>query len=226
MLARVWSGAIVGIDAVKVGVEVDVSGGLPGIVVLGLPDAAVQESKERVKATLKNSGFAFPMRKIVINLTPADLRKEGPCFDLPISVGILAASEQIKTELLENYLFLGEVSLDGSLRPVVGVLPIAAAANKMGITGLVIPADNAQEAAVVKGLAVYAFQNLADVADFLTNPGRYQPVKLDENVETRHGASLQADLKDVKAQAHARRALEIAAAWWSQFNFCGATRKW
>ncbi len=221
MLARVWSGAIVGIDAVKVGVEVDVSGGLPGIVVLGLPDAAVQESKERVKATLKNSGFAFPMRKIVINLTPADLRKEGPCFDLPISVGILAASEQVKTELLENYIFMGEVSLDGSLRPVAGVLPIAAAANKMGIAGLVIPADNAQEAAVVKGLAVYAFQNLADVADFLNNPGRYQPVKLDENVEMRHGVSLQADLKDVKAQAHARRALEIAAAGGHNLIFVG-----
>ncbi|MCP6761379.1 MAG: YifB family Mg chelatase-like AAA ATPase [Fischerella sp. CENA71] len=221
MLARVWSGAIVGIDAVKVGVEVDVSGGLPGIVVLGLPDAAVQESKERVKATLKNSGFAFPMRKIVINLTPADLRKEGPCFDLPISVGILAASEQVKTELLENYIFMGEVSLDGSLRPVAGVLPIAAAANKMGITGLVIPADNAQEAAVVKGLAVYAFQNLADVADFLNNSGRYQPVKLDENVEMRQVASLQADLKDVKAQAHARRALEIAASGGHNLIFVG-----
>ncbi|MFB2767717.1 YifB family Mg chelatase-like AAA ATPase [Pelatocladus sp. BLCC-F211] len=221
MLARVWSGAIVGIDAVKVGVEVDVSGGLPGIVVLGLPDAAVQESKERVKATLKNSGFAFPMRKIVINLTPADLRKEGPCFDLPISVGILAASEQLKTELLENYIFMGEVSLDGSLRPVAGVLPIAAAANKMGITGLVIPADNAQEAAVVKGLAVYAFQNLADVADFLNNPGRYQPVKLDGLVETLRATSLLADLKDVKAQAHARRALEIAAAGGHNLIFVG-----
>ncbi len=221
MLARVWSGAIVGIDAVKVGVEVDVSGGLPGIVVLGLPDAAVQESKERVKATLKNSGFAFPVRKIVINLTPADLRKEGPCFDLPISVGILAASEQLKTELLENYIFMGEVSLDGSLRPVAGVLPIAAAANKMGITGLVIPADNAQEAALVKGLAVYAFQNLADVADFLTNPERYQPVKLDDKVETRQVSSLQADLKDVKAQAHARRALEIAAAGGHNLIFVG-----
>ncbi|PMB00230.1 magnesium chelatase [Fischerella thermalis CCMEE 5268] len=223
MLARVWSGAIVGIDAVKVGVEVDVSGGLPGIVVLGLPDAAVQESKERVKATLKNSGFAFPMRKIVINLTPADLRKEGPCFDLPISVGVLAASEQVNTELLENYLFLGEVSLDGSLRPVAGVLPISAAANKMGITGLVVPADNAQEAALVKGLNVYAFKHLADVADFLNNPGRYQPVQLDDSmIETQPGvSSLQADLKDVKAQAHARRALEIAAAGGHNLIFVG-----
>ena len=135
MLARVWSASIVGIDAIKVGVEVDVSGGLPAIVMLGLPDSAVQESKERVKATLKNAGFAFPMRKIVINLTPADLRKEGPCFDLPISVGILAASDQVNPDLLGDYLFLGEVSLDGSLRPVAGVLPIAVCGAKYGNYG-------------------------------------------------------------------------------------------
>lgn len=212
-----------GIDAVKVGVEVDVSGGLPGIIVLGLPDAAVQEAKERVRATLKNTGFAFPIRKIVINLTPADLRKEGPCFDLPISVGILAASEQISAELLGDYLFLGEVSLDGSLRPVAGVLPIAAAAQKMGITGLVVPADNAQEAAVVEGLAVYGFQNISHVTDFLNNPGRYKPVQVDNPVvETLHVTSLHnADLKDVKGQAHARRALEIAAAGGHNLIFVG-----
>ncbi|BBD59005.1 Mg chelatase, subunit ChlI [Nostoc sp. HK-01] len=212
MLARVWSASIVGIDAVKVGVEVDVSGGLPGIIVLGLPDSAVQESKERVKATLKNAGFAFPMRKIVINLTPADLRKEGPCFDLPISVGILAASEQINADLLGDYLFLGEVSLDGSLRPVAGVLPIAATAQKMGITGLVVPADNAQEAAVVKGLAVYGCQSISEVVDLLNNPGRYQPVKIHDVVESVQVSYSNADLHDVKGQAHGRRALEIAAA--------------
>ncbi|MFQ4141172.1 YifB family Mg chelatase-like AAA ATPase [Chlorogloeopsis sp. ULAP02] len=222
MLARVWSASIVGIDAIKVGVEVDISGGLPGIVVLGLPDSAVQESKERVKATLKNAGFAFPMRKIVINLTPADLRKEGPCFDLPISVGILAASEQVKAELLEDYLFLGEVSLDGSLRAVAGVLPIAAAAQKMGITSMVVPADNAQEAALVEGLAVYAFKNLSDVADFLNNPGRYKPVQLDSTEERLHTTYLQSvDLQDVKGQAHARRALEIAAAGGHNLVFVG-----
>lgn len=225
MLARVWSASIVGIDAVKVGVEVDVSGGLPGIVVLGLPDAAVQESKERVKATLKNAGFAFPMRKIVINLTPADLRKEGPCFDLPISVGILAASEQVNAELLGDYLFLGEVSLDGSLRSVAGVLPIAATAEKMGIAGLIVPADNAQEAAVVEGLTVYGFSNISDVADFLNNPGRYKPVQLDSTPETLPATSIHsfssADLKDVKGQAHARRALEIAAAGGHNLIFVG-----
>ena len=151
MLAKVWSAALVGIDAVKVGVEVDIAGGLPGMVVVGLPDTSVQESKERVKTALKNAGYAFPMRRIVVNLTPADLRKEGPSFDLPISVGILAASDQVKVELLETHLFLGEVSLDGTLRPVAGVLAIAAAAKRLGISGLVVPADNAREAAVVKG---------------------------------------------------------------------------
>jgi magnesium chelatase family protein len=222
MLARVWSASIVGIDAVKVGVEVDVSGGLPGIVVLGLPDSAIQESKERVKATLKNAGFAFPMRKIVINLTPADLRKEGPCFDLPISVGILAASEQISADLLGDYLFLGEVSLDGSLRPVAGVLPIAAAAQKMGIIGLVLPADNAQEAAVVEGLAVYGCQHLSDVVDFLNNPGRYKPVQIADNLETLHVTSVHSpDLQDVKGQTHGRRALEIAAAGGHNLVFVG-----
>ncbi|MBE9036193.1 YifB family Mg chelatase-like AAA ATPase [aff. Roholtiella sp. LEGE 12411] len=223
MLARVWSASIVGIDAVKVGVEVDISGGLPGIVVLGLPDSAIQESRERVKATLKNAGFAFPMRKIVINLTPADLRKEGPCFDLPISVGILAASEQVSADLLGDYLFLGEVSLDGTLRPVAGVLPIAANAQKMGIAGLVLPVDNAQEAAVIKELAVYGCKHISDVVNFLNNPGRYQPVQLNGTVETLDVTypHYSADLQDVKGQAHARRALEIAAAGGHNLIFVG-----
>ena len=221
MLARIWSASIVGVDAVKVGVEVDVSGGLPKIIVVGLPDAAVQESRERVKAALKNAGFAFPVRKIVINLTPADLRKEGPSFDLPISVGILAASEQVNAQLLGDYLFLGEVSLDGSLRSVAGVLPIAAAAQRFGIAGLVVPADNAQEAAVVKDLSVYGFNHLSEVVNFLNQPSKYQPVELDnqENKERSHLNS--PDLKEVKGQSHARRALEIAAAGGHNLIFVG-----
>ena len=209
-----------GIDALKVGVEIDVSGGLPGIVVVGLPDTAVQESRERVKAALRNAGYALPMRKIVINLTPADLRKEGPSFDLPISVGIMAASEQVSAQLLGDHLFLGEVSLDGSLRSVAGVLPIAAAAHNMGIAGLVVPVDNAQEAAVVQGLAVYGFKYLSEVADFLNKPEHYQPVQLNvtEIAKTSSGS---ADLKDVKGQAHARRALEIAAAGGHNLIFVG-----
>lgn len=220
MLARVWSAAIVGIDAVKVGVEVDVSGGLPAIVLVGLPDTAVQESRERVKAALKNAGYAFPLRKIIINLTPADLRKEGPSFDLPISVGIMAASEQVSAQLLGDHLFLGEVSLDGTLRSVAGVLPIAAAAKRLGITSLVVPFDNAQEAAVVAGLNVYGFKYLTEVATFLNQPERYEPVKLDETILVTSLVN-SADLKDVKGQVHARRALEIAAAGGHNLIFVG-----
>ncbi|HAO13296.1 MAG TPA: magnesium chelatase, partial [Planktothrix sp. UBA8407] len=221
MLARVWSACIVGIDAVKVGVEVDISGGLPKIMVLGLPDAAVQESRERVKATLKNAGYHFPMRNIVINLTPADLRKEGPSFDLPISLGILAASEQIRADLLGDFLFLGEVSLDGGLRPVAGVLPIAVAATQMGITGLVVPEDNVQEAAVVQGLSVYGFKSLLGVTDFLNHPSGYQPVKLTATDLLSQKTTIGLDLSEVKGQAHARRALEIAATGGHNLIFVG-----
>lgn len=221
MLARVWSASVVGIDAVKVGVEVDISGGLPKIIVLGLPDTAVQESRERVKATLKNAGYSFPMGNIVINLTPADLRKEGPSFDLPISIGILAASEQIKADLLGDFLFLGEVSLDGSLRPVAGVLPIAAEAENMGITGLVVPEDNAREAAVVKGVSVYGFKSIFEVVDFLNYPDNYEPLKLDSSQILATPKSTNLDLKDVKGQSHARRALEIAATGGHNLIFVG-----
>lgn len=212
MLARVWSAAIAGINAIKVGVEVDVSGGLPNIIVVGLPDVAIQESRERVKAALKNANFTFPVRRIVINLTPADLRKEGPCFDLPISVGILAASEQVDAQLLGDYLFYGEVSLDGSLRAVSGVLAIAAAASKMGIAGLILPMGNAQEAAVVNDIKVYGFAHLRQVADFLNQPAKYQPVIAENPLAKKRSLHHIPNLKEVKGQIQARRALEIAAA--------------
>jgi magnesium chelatase family protein len=221
MLARIWSASVIGVNAVKVGVEVDVSGGLPQIAIVGLPDTAVQESKERVRGALKNSGFAFPVRKIIINLTPADLRKEGPCFDLPIAIGILAASEQVNTQLLGDYLFLGEVSLDGSLRAVAGVLPIAAAAKRLGIAGLVVPKDNAIEAAVVKDLPVYGFNHLEEVASFLDAPDRYQPTEVDLDTIFQHNPLSLVDLKEVKGQVHARRALEIAAAGGHNLIFVG-----
>ena len=222
MLARVWSAAIVGVNAVKVGVEVDVAGGLPKTIVVGLPDTAVQESKERVKAAVKNAGFGFPPRKIVVNLTPADLRKEGPSFDLSIAVGVLAASEQVNAHLLGDYLFLGEMSLDGSLRPIAGVLPIAAAAAKMGITGLVIPADNAQEAAVVKELSVYGFKHLEEVVRFLEHPEQHSPTEIDTTKQLQQSYHSYCDLEDVKGQVQARRALEIAAAGSHNLLFAGS----
>uniref|UniRef100_B8HLK5 Mg chelatase, subunit ChlI n=1 Tax=Cyanothece sp. (strain PCC 7425 / ATCC 29141) TaxID=395961 RepID=B8HLK5_CYAP4 len=221
MLARVWSASLIGIEAVRVGVEVDISGGLPGIVVVGLPDVAVQESRERVKAALRNSGYAFPMRRIVINLTPADLRKEGPSFDLPISMAILAASEQVSSERLEDYLFLGEVSLDGSLRSVAGVLPIAATVQQLGLSGLILPAANVAEASVVAGLAVYGFEHLSQVAAFLNDPRSYRPVPLPESTTSQLAVSRDLNLRDVKGQIHARRALEIAAAGGHNLVFVG-----
>lgn len=221
MLARIWSAALIGIDAVKVGVEVDLAGGLPAVIVVGLPDTAVQESRERVRAAIKNAGFPFPMRRVVINLTPADLRKEGPIFDLPISVGILAAAELVSSSELENWLFLGEMSLDGSLRPVAGVLAIAAAAQKLGFSGLVVPAANAREAAVVPGLKVYGFQQLSDVVDFLNHPAQYTPTELDGRQELAKAPLSALDLRDVKGQVQARRALEIAAAGGHNLVFVG-----
>ncbi|MGK7943483.1 MAG: YifB family Mg chelatase-like AAA ATPase [Microcystaceae cyanobacterium] len=221
MLARVWSASLIGVNGLQVGVEVDVSGGLPKITVVGLPDTAIQESRERVKAALKNTGFAFPVRQIVVNLTPADIRKEGPIFDLPISIGILAASEQVDPHLLGDYLFLGELSLDGSLRPVAGVLPMAALAKRIGMEGLVVPYDNAQEASVVQGLKVFGFKHLSDVADFLSRPSAYTPVTPHYPENSEDALFSLPDLKDVKGQYHARRALEIAAAGGHNLIFVG-----
>jgi magnesium chelatase family protein len=221
MLARVWSASILGIDAVRVGVEVDVSGGMPGTILVGLPDTSVQESRERVKAALKNSGLAYPTRKITINLAPADLRKEGPSFDLPIAIGILAASEQAEPQLLGDYLFAGELSLDGSLRPTAGILPIAAAAKRWGMAGLVVPANNMKEAAVVKDLAVYGFNTLAEVVKFLDCPEKYHAFIHNDGEEWSPIRPILSDLQDVKGQYSARRALEIAAAGGHNLIFVG-----
>jgi magnesium chelatase family protein len=221
VLAKVWSAALLGIDALKVQVEVDVANGLPGVSLVGLPDTAVQESRERVRTALKNAGANYPMKRIVINLAPADLRKEGPVFDLPIAVGILAASAQVPLTQLEHYLFLGELSLDGQLRPVAGVLPIAAAAQKLGIQGLVVPADNGLEAALIEGLTVYGLNSLTEAIDWLRNPDRFQPVPATGHRHLEQPKPIYSDLRDVKGQTHGRRALEIAAAGGHNLVFVG-----
>lgn len=210
-----------GVDALKVAVEVDISGGLPKMIIVGLPDTAVQESRERVKAAIKNSDLGFPVRKILVNLAPADVRKEGPSFDLPMAIGILAATEQADLSRLNEFLFLGELSLDGTLRPVSGVLPIAAAAPRLGITSLVVPKANAEEASVVEGLSVYGCNELTEVLELLVNPDAFKPIQSDMRQAIRRSHYFVPDLRDVKGQTHARRALEIAAAGGHNLIFVG-----
>ena len=212
MFAKVWSATLLGLKALQVAIEVDVAGGLPQTVVVGLPDTAVQESKERVRAAIKNSGFAVPQRKVVINLAPADVRKEGPSFDLPIALGVLAASDQLSTDRLENTLFMGELSLDGSLRPVAGVLPIVAAAKSMGLGQVVVPQPNGMEAAMVEGIDVFACASLQEVADWLQGPDLLAPLQVQPSQLRSQAVTTIPDLADVKGQVLARRALEVAAA--------------
>ncbi len=212
MLARVLSGAVQGIDAYSVTVEVDISTAVPMWALVGLPDAAVQESRERVRSAIRNSGFEFPQKRITINLAPADTRKEGPSFDLPIAVGILAASDQVPPDSLSDCLLAGELSLDGSLRPVSGVLSIAIHAKAAGIRRMIVPAANVREAAIVGGLEVYPVSALMEVAELLHNPGSRAPVTEDPHALMPEQPHYRSDFADVKGQAHVKRALEVAAA--------------
>lgn len=211
MLALVNSSAVLGIDAYALAVEVDISGGVPMWAIVGLPDAAVQESRERVRAAIRNTGYEFPQRRITINLAPADTRKEGPSFDLPIAVGVLAASGQVSAALLPEAAIVGELSLDGAVRPVAGVLPIALRAKESGVRRLIVPVGNTREAAIVGEVDVYPVGTLAEVVAVLETPETREPVTLDPATLMPERPPYQADFAEVKGQAHAKRALEVAA---------------
>ncbi|RJP18910.1 MAG: ATP-binding protein [Candidatus Abyssobacteria bacterium SURF_5] len=212
MLAKVFSSSVFGVDAFQVEVEVDLGGGLPHYTIVGLPDNAVKESRERVIAALKNSGYYLPNRRITINLAPADVRKEGSSFDLPIAVAILAASEQIKTAKFLDYYIAGELSLDGAIRGIAGVLSMALQTAKSGKRGLVIPADNAAEAAVVEKIEVIPVKKLRELVDFLDDFTPIQPHRIDVDSAFQQSSQYDIDFTDVKGQAHVKRALEVAAA--------------
>jgi len=212
MLSRVLSCATYGIDGYLVNVEVDLSGGLPGFTTVGLPDNAVKESKDRVYAAIKNAGFRFPSKRITVNLAPADIKKEGSSFDLPIAIGILAASQTVRTGALEKYAILGELSLDGSLRPIKGAISVSLAAQANKLDGLILPSANAKEAAIVEGINVYGFENLIEVVAFLNGELEVNPVVVDRDEIFKAVSKYPIDFAEVKGQYHAKRALEIAAA--------------
>lgn len=211
MLARVLSSAVLGVDAYTVEVEVDVASGLPAFMTVGLPEGAVRESKDRVKSAIRNSGYEFPTHRITINLAPADIKKEGTAFDLPMAVGIMAATGSIPKDRLNDYVILGELSLDGRVKSVKGALPSAISARGLR-KGLLLPRENALEAAVVKGIEVLPVESLPEVVDFLGGREAISPAEVDLNKIFETGTRYSVDFNEVKGQEHGKRALEIAAA--------------
>jgi magnesium chelatase family protein len=213
MLAKVNSAALYGIDALRVEVEIDLASGLPQLATVGLPEGAVKESKDRIRAAVKNCGYTFPAKRITINLAPADIKKEGSAYDLPMAVGILAAEGLIDKKLLDEYLLIGELSLDGSVKSIRGVLPIAMAAKRENFKGLILPEPNGAEAAVVDEIEVLGVRDLPQVVEFL-NGGTQAIGRTTVNLEDLFNQHSQynADFNDVKGQQHVKRALEVAAA--------------
>ena len=222
MLARVFSGAIIGIDAVQVEVEVDMSLGLPYFNVVGLPDGAARESKVRVIAALKNQGFELPQKRITVNLAPAEIRKEGAAFELPIALGVLAAAGQLDQKWLEPYLFGGELSLDGLVKPMKGALPLALAAKAGRFKGVIIPHANAEEAALVTRLDVFPVRRLREAFEHVTGIAPLAPYLRKESLRTAGSAdSLVGDFNEVRGQSDIKVALELAAAGGHNVLMCG-----
>lgn len=213
MLSKMNTFALMGIEGYQVSVEVDMSNGLPAFDIVGLPDSAVKESKERVRTAIKNSGFTLPVQRITVNLAPADTKKEGPAFDLPIAAGIMVCMGIILPESAKDFMITGELSLDGSVRPVNGVLPMVYKAKQCGIQKCIVPKENAPEAALVKEMDVYPVDSLQEMARFFQNPKNHTPfqVNIDEIFQQKNKESL-LNFSDVKGQENAKRAMEIAAA--------------
>ncbi len=213
MLSKILSATLIGIDAYAVEVEVDITArGLPHFSTVGLPDAAVKESKDRVKAALKNTGLNFPLKQITVNLAPADIKKEGSAFDLPIALGITVAEGVIEPQAIDGYMISGELSLDGRIKPIKGVLSMAIKVKNENLRGLILPKENAKEAAVVEDINVYGFDSLPELIEFFRGNNEKKPTKIDISKVMRENSLYQDDFSDVKGQEHVKRALEVAAA--------------
>ena len=212
MLVRTFASAVTGIDAVTVTIEVNVSRGVRFFLV-GLPDSAVKESQQRIESALRSMELHWPGKQVVINMAPADIRKEGSSYDLPLAMGILTADEKVTKDGIETYVLIGELSLDGTLQPVKGALPIALRAREEGFKGLILPVKNAREAAVVGGLDVYGMEKICDVVDFFNGSRKFEPVKVDlVEIFTHEANKYDVDFSDVRGQENVKRALEVAAA--------------
>lgn len=216
MVSRVITATTIGLSAHKIDVEVDFVHSLPAVTIVGLPDTAVNEARERVRSAVKNSGFTFPAQRVVVNLAPADIKKEGTNFDLPIAIGILAEGGFIECDLLNNIAFLGELSLDGSLRGINGVLPLVSGLKNLGIKSVIVPEVNAKEAALVDGIEIFGAEHLADVVNHFSKNSDFKLNKTTVNISQYLNENSKKnyiyDFKDVKGQQKAKKALEIAAA--------------